>query len=69
MPPADLIVHDGSQTHDAHVDVILLADDSGIPQGLPTVGRRQPGGCGRGSRVRAPAPSFSLPTLVKCPLE
>lgn len=39
----DLVVHDGTQTHNADVDVILLADDAGIPQGLPAVGRGQPG--------------------------
>ena len=46
-PLTNLVVHDGTQTHDADVDVILLADDAGIPQGLPAMGRGQPGQVGR----------------------
>lgn len=46
-PLANLVVHDGTQTHDADVDVVLLADDAGIPQGLLAVGRGQPGWVGR----------------------
>lgn len=42
-PPANLVVHDGAQAHDADVDVVLLADNARIPQGLPAVGRGQPG--------------------------
>lgn len=67
MPPADLVIHDGSQTHDAYVDIILLADDSGIPQGLPAVGGGQPGGCGRGRRVRAPGPQLPALRTSKVP--
>lgn len=32
-----LVVHDGTETHDADVDVVLLADNAGIPQRLPAV--------------------------------
>lgn len=46
-PLANLVVHDGTQTHDADVDVVLLADDAGIPQGLLAVSRGQPGWVGR----------------------
>lgn len=30
---ADLIVHDGAQTHDADMDVVFFADQSGVLQG------------------------------------
>lgn len=32
-----LVVHDGTETHDADVDVVLLADEAGVPQRLPAV--------------------------------
>lgn len=32
---ADLVVHDGAQAHDAHVDVIFLADQPGVLQSSP----------------------------------
>lgn len=32
---ADLVVHDGTQAHDADVDVVFLADQSGVFQGSP----------------------------------
>lgn len=32
-----LVVHDGTETHDADVDVVLLADEAGVPQCLPAV--------------------------------
>lgn len=32
---ADLVVHDGAQTHDADVDVIFLADQPGVLQSSP----------------------------------
>lgn len=52
-PLTNLVVHDGTQTHDTHVDVILLTDDPRIPQGLPAVGRGQPGsGRGEAAGVR-----------------
>lgn len=60
--PTDLVVHDGPQAHNAHVDVILLADDAGVPQGLPAVGRGQPGwGVEEAAGVRAPNPASQSP--------
>lgn len=38
-----LVVHDGSDTHDAEVDVVLLADQAGVPQSLLAVRGVQPG--------------------------
>lgn len=32
---ADLVVHDGAQAHDAHVDVVFLADQPGVLQSSP----------------------------------
>ena len=29
-----LVVHDGSQAHDAHVDVVFLADETGVLDGF-----------------------------------
>lgn len=35
MQKADLVVHDGTQAHDAHMDVVFLADQSGVFQSSP----------------------------------
>lgn len=32
---ADLVVHDGAQAHDADVDVVFFADQSGVLQSSP----------------------------------
>lgn len=32
---ADLVVHDGAQTHDAHMHIIFLADQPGVLQSPP----------------------------------
>ena len=32
---ADLVVHDSAQAHDADVDVVFLADQSGVFQSSP----------------------------------
>lgn len=58
----DLVVHDGTQAHDTDVDIILLADDAGIPQGLPAVPRGQPVlGGEEAEGVRVPNPAFCSP--------
>lgn len=36
MKQSDLVVHDGAETHDAHMDVVLLADESGVLQSAAT---------------------------------
>lgn len=41
---AHLVVHDGTETHDADMDIILLVDDAGIPQCLPAVRGVKPAG-------------------------
>ncbi len=35
MQRADLVVHDSAQAHDADVDVVFLADQSGVFQSSP----------------------------------
>lgn len=58
----DLVVHDGTQAHDTDVDIVLLADDAGIPQGLPAVARGQPVWGGEEAEgVRVPNPAFCSP--------
>lgn len=32
---ADLVVHDGAQAHNAHMDVVFLADQPGVLQSSP----------------------------------
>lgn len=52
--PADaahshLVVHDGAEAHDAHMDIVLLADEPRVAQRLPAVRGVQPGRGERGS--------------------
>lgn len=66
-PPAsrllpNLVVHDGAQAHDAHVDVVLLAHDTRVPQGLPAVGRGQPGWGGEQAAGSEPYTRLPTPT-------
>lgn len=58
----DLVVHDGTQAHDTDVDIVLLADNARIPQGLPAVAWGQPVWSEEEAEgVRVPNPAFRSP--------
>lgn len=64
MLPPYLIVHDGSETKDADVDIILLAHQTGVLQSPAPRERAIPGGevaVGEGSRSAHHHPDSRLP--------